>query len=550
MGLVACRASDADETLDFVRVVPRTVSTPDAQRLFDQSIARGYVPTSTPIEVGFGDSEEVAAVKVYGAAPFILEIRGRGDVDLGFDRIDLTDLGVGWHMFQVSTRVATNSAILRFEQVGEVAGTIPEIELWAAKESATRSKLDLSQDALPDGFVVAKASTNSDEISGGNCAEFSATLAVPPSQLAHTYLAYSHAGAFRPFVMKRSINGGVATGGAWLDGDDGHPATVEQIDPRVMVAGSNSITLCVPDEATQTVTVSNLRIVGELSRGTNLGRTAVVGSEERDAGALVDRDPGTSLVVAEGDPVRVAFERLIAPDALVFSGAAVPGVKSLECVDRKGQVSTLATHRLDGATRTAFGIAGGSAACAALSIRFEASATIDEIEVVGSGAAEPVDWPEVVVTSAREHYGELASIEGFVARPENMPGAVRVEVSGQPTDSLDGRFALAISRSTDVTAAWPVDIAAHLPDGTTQHQHIVLAQNAIPRPTAAPAVGSGVPSIALTGTDAMFGRLGQAGRNVGLVDKSGQPVAREQSALDDLNGPGKLPTDFVGYGIR
>jgi RHS repeat-associated protein len=37
------------------------------------------------------------------------------------------------------------------------------------------------------------------------------------------------------------------------------------------------------------------------------------------------------------------------------------------------------------------------------------------------------------------------------------------------------------------------------------------------------------------------------GRNVGLVDSKGRPVPREQSALDDLNGPGRLPTDFVPY---
>jgi hypothetical protein len=37
------------------------------------------------------------------------------------------------------------------------------------------------------------------------------------------------------------------------------------------------------------------------------------------------------------------------------------------------------------------------------------------------------------------------------------------------------------------------------------------------------------------------------GRNVGLVDSKGHPIPREQKALDDLNGPGGLPTDFVPY---
>ena len=35
--------------------------------------------------------------------------------------------------------------------------------------------------------------------------------------------------------------------------------------------------------------------------------------------------------------------------------------------------------------------------------------------------------------------------------------------------------------------------------------------------------------------------------NVGKTKKDGTPIKREQQALDDLNGPGKRPTDFVPY---
>jgi hypothetical protein len=37
------------------------------------------------------------------------------------------------------------------------------------------------------------------------------------------------------------------------------------------------------------------------------------------------------------------------------------------------------------------------------------------------------------------------------------------------------------------------------------------------------------------------------GVNVGRTKADGSPVTREQQALDDLNGPGGLPTDFVPY---
>ncbi len=37
------------------------------------------------------------------------------------------------------------------------------------------------------------------------------------------------------------------------------------------------------------------------------------------------------------------------------------------------------------------------------------------------------------------------------------------------------------------------------------------------------------------------------GRNVGKTDWFGNPIKRELEALDDFNGPGGIPTDFVPY---
>ena len=37
------------------------------------------------------------------------------------------------------------------------------------------------------------------------------------------------------------------------------------------------------------------------------------------------------------------------------------------------------------------------------------------------------------------------------------------------------------------------------------------------------------------------------GVNVGRKSADGSPIPREQPALDDLNGPGKLPTIFIPY---
>ena len=211
-----CRP-DVDDAVDVARVVPSAVSSPQAWGLFDQSVAHGYVPGPAPIEVAFSHAEQLAALKFYGPAPFVLEVRGKADNDLGFGRIDLAALGSGWHVVPTSTAVSTEAVRLRFEPVGAGAAAVPEIELWAQAPSTPTTKLDLTDAVLPNGFVVASASTKSDDISAGNCAVFAMPLPTAPSQLRRAFVTYRGTGVSLPVVLRQLINGGEPVGGMWLE---------------------------------------------------------------------------------------------------------------------------------------------------------------------------------------------------------------------------------------------------------------------------------------------------------------------------------------------
>ena len=120
---------------------------------------------------------------------------------------------------------------------------------------------------------------------------------------------------------------------------------------------------------------------------------------------------------------------------------------------------------------------GGASACAALGLRFDTPTTLGEIDVFGSGAAERVDWPRLVVTSSSEHFGTVAWIGGFTARPPALTGAIRVEVAARQADSMTGDFGRLVDRTADSASAWTVPVSARFPDGGTQLVQVVLERD-------------------------------------------------------------------------
>ena len=113
---------------------------------------------------------------------------------------------------------------------------------------------------------------------------------------------------------------------------------VDTIDPDTLVVGTNRVTLCAPAEAKEPVRIAKLRLVGELDRGVAQPDEITVGSADGDA--LLDGDASTTVEIAAGQRVAVAFARTIAPDALVLTGE-VAQAPSVECVERTNRKSVV-----------------------------------------------------------------------------------------------------------------------------------------------------------------------------------------------------------------
>ena len=480
--LCACRTGfESEEPEALARITPSSMSSAGAWALTDRSVESGFIPGNEPVRVMLDQAEPIAAIKVFGAAPYRLRITGRDGSALGFGTVDLSKQAAGWHLFASSTASATDVVELHFAPLGKPTKA-PEIELWTfAKEAAGANQLDLSADELPDGFVEVLPSTRSQDLTPGDCATFDIPLTRVSSVFEKAYLVFEAEGLFRSFSLQRSINGLAEYGGTWLAGDPSRRVFTDEIDPAVLQLGANELRLCLPSDATRGVAVSKVRIVGDLDRGIDLATAAALGSNAKPAGALIDGDPQTRVDISAGEPLLLSMPRVIAPDAIEITGAT-EDAPSVDCVAPSGSREAMKiTNISDGRLQ----LDGGRARCTALALTFHNQVSLSEVDVIGSGASEAVDWPRIVVTSAREHFGGLAYVGGFVSRPSAMPGAIRVEVGTHKMSAMTGDFGSVLARNPALADPWPVDVAVKFPDGTAQTQQIVLDKDLRPQIKAA-----------------------------------------------------------------
>src|SRR5919106_1126192 len=130
---VTCLSEAVTVTEDrspLIKRIPIRVSSEAAWSLFDRSIESGFAPSTAPVVVHLDEGSELAALKVYGPAPYGLRVTGAAGASLGFPPIDLSRLSRGWHAFPAATPSPTSVVELHFEPTGGT-GAVPEIELWA-----------------------------------------------------------------------------------------------------------------------------------------------------------------------------------------------------------------------------------------------------------------------------------------------------------------------------------------------------------------------------------------------------------------------------------
>jgi hypothetical protein len=129
VGVVACHADiDPPEATMMFKAPPSAVSTPGAWSLFDRSVSSVFTPDEKPVGVDFDEAEPIAAVKVYGPAPYKLEVRSRDGGSLGFEQLDLSTLDPGWHTFVSNVITSTNHVEFTFHVLRASNVEIPELK--------------------------------------------------------------------------------------------------------------------------------------------------------------------------------------------------------------------------------------------------------------------------------------------------------------------------------------------------------------------------------------------------------------------------------------
>src|SRR5215216_7520262 len=157
------------EPLAISKVAPSAVSSPDAWRLFDRSIQSAFQPGNERVAVTLDRAVAIAAIKLYGPAPYRIEVRGEGGFALGFDRVDMTTLTPGWHVITPLVATPARRVEIGFEAVG-AGGGVPEIELWAQDDhAAVASSVDRTASELPAGLASFTADAASGELAPGRC---------------------------------------------------------------------------------------------------------------------------------------------------------------------------------------------------------------------------------------------------------------------------------------------------------------------------------------------------------------------------------------------
>jgi len=496
-----------DDAVRLRKVAPAAVSQDAAWRLFDRSASSAYEPDGHPVVVRLDRPAAVWALKVLGSSPYKLSVRAGDGSAVGLPLVDLSRLDAGWHRFESDALVATNELVLTFSAVGG-SGAIPELELWEPVDASDPSPSPSEDPTEMDGRLVFGATVPREVLAPGTCRTFEVPLERSPTLFRRAYVAYDATGIERAFSLARTVNGLARQGGElWLAADGAAREFEDEIDPALLLAGANEIQLCAPSDATREVAVTNVRIVGELDRGTRLG-IAAVGDDHRDLSSIIDGDPSTSVELSDGERITIALDRAIVPDAIILSAGEVTEVV---CVSANRTARALkVSQRALASGRTLVALDGGAHSCTDLTLTFAGSAIVADIDVVGSGARERVDMARLITTSAKEHFGDVAWVSGFVTRPASMPGAIRVELSGQHALGVSGDFAAVLRRSGEPEAAWPVAIQATLPDGTTRMSEIVLGTNQDSPSSAARSSGG----AGLSAANAPANRFGPDGGSV------------------------------------
>ncbi len=463
------------------RLIPRLVEAATGDRdaawaLFDRDVANGFTPTRA-VTIAFDDTVALGAVRVFGASPYELTIvTSFGQVISGPH--DLSELDDGWTSFALQAPFPIDSAVLRFEALGDESAPIGELELWGPG-GALPVAFDPSADEIAPGLADVIASEDRVELAQGlddaslpACASASFVVARHPGVYRRAWLRFSSLGVLRPWVLTRAINESAMTRGRWVPDASGETQTfVYPVDVELLRLGLNEAHFCLPGEARASVSLFDVALVAEVDHGGNIVEAVTLapydGIPTEDAFTLLGESDAEVSVTSDREIV-VAFERLIAPHAIEIDGEF-----AARCVTASGGLQELTLSE----AREGLYTIEGSERCAGLRLHAASGATLSRLRVFGSTANRRIDFPQIVLASAREHFGANAFVDGWARAPSDVGGGVLVSLDERPTDTTHGIYGELLTRTSTPTDAWTVTVGARFADGTTAARAFVLDRN-------------------------------------------------------------------------
>ncbi|HYS09616.1 MAG TPA: SpvB/TcaC N-terminal domain-containing protein [Myxococcales bacterium] len=489
---------------------PRT----DVSALFDRDTTTALQLTApTTLTLTFAHEVEVRSLKVFGAQA--LSIR------LGSAPTQTLDGPGRWvQAAQVPAGKLSQWTVTLAPTAGSTALT--ELELWGAglgsapRDGNALAVASAGGAGLPfdNAFVVASSLDSAaldpaGPVGSMPCASFDFISALPLQAVRRAYFAYEAAGVQRSVVLRRSLNGAAAVGGMWLGGGTLDRSIADEIDPRKLT-GADSVQLCLPDDATQTVLVGSPRLVLEMDDGTN----------------LLDRDGQARFTAAfDGrldtvgqlapDALPLSLERTFALDYAGIDMVGGPLKVLIYAADGPGKSNPLKATLQQGWNSfvvPSTGVSWVGVEVDPLGPPIDTAAVV-EAAAVGSPVGRNGRAARIVVTYPAlrwasghfvgERFGENAFVTGWAESPAG-PGALTI--GGAPV-GLNGAISSALTRPAAMagtTASWPVTLTARFPDGTVatrdiylddDHSADLLAENGDPSATAGDDVRFGAEDV-------------------------------------------------------
>ncbi|WP_309893694.1 SpvB/TcaC N-terminal domain-containing protein [Archangium sp.] len=456
----------------------------DAGRLFDRDTTTGLaLDRPVSLTLSFAQDVHPQRLKVFARGAVRVELSGEPAFEA---------LGQGeWESLTATTTMppARQSVTLTLTPLaGQVR--VEEVELWGPGVlPAPRDVQVLAErsrepggfgganvhafSARPDGAVLSPKGL----AEGQPCAAFQLFAPLPLGTVRRAHLVYEANGIQRPVVLRRGINGQPPQGGFWLGSGERQRTLADELNPE-WLTGEGTVTLCLPDAATEKVTLSGVRLLLEQDDGSQPFEREVA----LRLGAALDGDAKTSASLPAG-ALELAFSRPMSVDSAVVE-LDVPAPEVLPATFdgqawRELGATSLPRGRnalaLDGRTSQGMRLAFGAGRRPDVP-----AASVSELLVTGSGIGSRVGTSRLVITYPRlrtrgeellaEHFGDRAYLSGWAESPA---GRGVVEVEGAPVDDGNGAFGVELTRPAGASA-WRVTVKARFPDGSEVRRVITL----------------------------------------------------------------------------